>query len=70
MDTPPEWAGPDGYVVSSDPGRLDIERIHRFLTAAYWSAGIPRDVVSVRSRIRCPSASMRAPVGRRGSRGW
>ncbi len=41
MNTPPEWAGPDGYVVSSDPGRLDVERIHRFLTAAYWSRASP-----------------------------
>ena len=45
MDGPREWAAPDGYVVSTDPARLDIERVHRFLSTAYWSAGIPRDVV-------------------------
>jgi GNAT superfamily N-acetyltransferase len=40
-----EWTGPDGYLVSTDPARLDIERIHRFLSGAYWPSGIPRDVV-------------------------
>ncbi|MBV8221050.1 MAG: hypothetical protein JO325_21515 [Solirubrobacterales bacterium] len=45
MQGPREWAAPSGYVVSTDPGRLDIDRIHRFLSTAYWSAGIPLDVV-------------------------
>jgi GNAT superfamily N-acetyltransferase len=32
--------------VSSDPGRLDIDRIHRWLSEdAYWSLGRARDVV-------------------------
>jgi len=38
-------SGPAGYEVSTDPGRLDIGRIHHFLSRAYWSPGIPRDVV-------------------------
>ena len=34
------------YEISNDPGRLDVGRIHRFLsTEAYWSPGVPRDVV-------------------------
>ena len=37
---------PDGYTVSSDPARLDLEAIHAFLTTCYWSAGIPRDTVA------------------------
>jgi len=41
MDGPCEWVGPDGYDVSTDPGRLDLDRIHRFLSTAYWSTGIP-----------------------------
>jgi GNAT superfamily N-acetyltransferase len=45
MDSSCEWVAQDGYVVSTDPVRLDIDRIHRFLSTAYWSAGIPRDVV-------------------------
>ena len=37
---------PAGYTISTDRGRLDLDRIHRFLsTEAYWSPGVPRDVV-------------------------
>jgi GNAT superfamily N-acetyltransferase len=34
-----------GYLVSSDPARLDVDAIHAFLTTSYWSPGIPRTVV-------------------------
>ena len=44
MHPPCEWASPDGFEVSTDPARLDIDRIHRFLTQSYWSPGIPRGV--------------------------
>ena len=34
------------YEISTERGRLDVDRIHRFLsTEAYWSPGVPRDVV-------------------------
>jgi GNAT superfamily N-acetyltransferase len=34
------------YEISTDRGRLDLPRIHRFLsTEAYWSPGVPREVV-------------------------
>jgi GNAT superfamily N-acetyltransferase len=34
------------YEISTDRARLDIPRIHRFLsTEAYWSPGVPREVV-------------------------
>jgi GNAT superfamily N-acetyltransferase len=39
-----EWQR-DGYTISDDPERLDRDAIHRFLATAYWSPGIPRDVV-------------------------
>jgi GNAT superfamily N-acetyltransferase len=45
MQPPYRWTSPQGYEVSTDPARLDVERIHRFLSGAYWSPGIPRDVV-------------------------
>jgi GNAT superfamily N-acetyltransferase len=32
-------------VVSTDRSRLDVELVHRVLSATYWAAGIPRDVV-------------------------
>lgn len=39
-----EWQR-DGYVISTDRARLDIDVIHAFLTTCYWAEGIPRDVV-------------------------
>ena len=33
-------------MVSSDPARLDVDAIHAFLTACYWSTGIPRETVA------------------------
>lgn len=35
----------DGYVISTDPARLDREAIWSFLRTSYWSPGIERDVV-------------------------
>jgi len=36
----------DGYVVSTDAGRLDLGVVHRYLSEeAYWSPGIPRETV-------------------------
>jgi hypothetical protein len=35
-----------GYTVATDRARLDMDRVHRFLSRdAYWSTGIPRDVL-------------------------
>jgi GNAT superfamily N-acetyltransferase len=34
------------YEISTDKTRLDLDRVHRFLsTEAYWSPGVPREVV-------------------------
>jgi len=35
----------DGYTISDDPARLDVDVIHDFLVDAYWCRGIPRHVV-------------------------
>jgi GNAT superfamily N-acetyltransferase len=35
----------DGFTVSTDPARLDLDVIHAYLSTSYWAAGIPRDVV-------------------------
>ena len=36
-----------GYQIDDDPQRLDVDALHSFLTReAYWSAGIPRDVLT------------------------
>jgi len=45
MPGPRSWTRAEGYEVSTDPARLDIERIHRFLSTSYWSSGIPLEVV-------------------------
>jgi len=34
------------FLLSTDPGRLDLDVIHGFLTECYWAKGIPRDVVA------------------------
>ena len=34
----------DGYEMSDDRARLDIEAIWRFLHSSYWSPGVPREV--------------------------
>jgi GNAT superfamily N-acetyltransferase len=35
---------PHGFTVSTDPARLDLDLIHRYLSReSYWAAGIPRD---------------------------
>lgn len=43
---PPRTEHRDGYTVSSDPARLDVDAIHAYLTACYWSTGIPRGTVA------------------------
>ncbi|HWK17859.1 MAG TPA: GNAT family N-acetyltransferase [Solirubrobacteraceae bacterium] len=37
--------GPRGYVISTDPSRLDRERIWRFLHTSCWAKNVTRDVV-------------------------
>ena len=35
----------DGYVLDDDPGRIDLDAVHRYLSQeAYWALGRPRDV--------------------------
>lgn len=34
------------YEISTDPGRLQLDAIHAYLTRSYWSPGIPKDVVA------------------------
>ena len=31
--------------ITSDRSRIDVDRVHAWLSTAYWSVGIPRDVV-------------------------
>jgi GNAT superfamily N-acetyltransferase len=53
----------DGYVLSTDRGRVDIDRVHRWLSKeAYWALGRPREVVEATVR-GCDVWSVFAPDG-------
>ncbi|WP_425836007.1 GNAT family N-acetyltransferase [Streptomyces fractus] len=42
--TSPSSPLPDGYAISTDPARLDRDRVHAWLSEdAYWALGRPRD---------------------------
>lgn len=37
---------PDGFELDDDPGRIDVDAVHRFLTNdSYWARGRPRQTV-------------------------
>ena len=36
----------DGYTISTDPGRLDLDVIHSFLVESYWARGRCRERVA------------------------
>jgi GNAT superfamily N-acetyltransferase len=40
-----EVAIANGYELSADPSRLDVDAIHAYLCRSYWSARIPRATV-------------------------
>ena len=35
----------EGFTVSTDPARLDLDAIHAFLAISYWAEGIPREIL-------------------------
>lgn len=35
----------DGFIVSTDPARLDVDAVQAYLAASYWAEGIPRETV-------------------------
>lgn len=41
---PLEWHR-DGFTISTDPARLDLDAVHAFLSTSSWARGIPRDVM-------------------------
>lgn len=40
-----EWTR-DGFTISTDPARIDLDFVHDFLTRSYWAEGIPRATVA------------------------
>lgn len=54
---------PLGYAVSTDPARIDLDYVHRYLSQqSYWAGAIPRDVVA-RSVANALSFGLYAPDG-------
>jgi GNAT superfamily N-acetyltransferase len=52
----------DGYTISTDPSRLDVDAIHAYLTRSYWATGIPRATVA-RSLLHSVAYGLYAPDG-------
>ena len=50
---PHEWHR-DGYTISTDPARLDLDAVHAFLVESYWSRGIPRELMERSIRHALP----------------
>ncbi|CAN7305342.1 GNAT family N-acetyltransferase [Devosia sp. LjRoot16] len=54
---------PQGYEVSTDPTRIDLDYVHRYLSQqSYWAGAVPRDVVA-RSVANALSFGLYAPDG-------
>ena len=43
------------FAVYTDPAKLDVVAIHGYLSRAYWSEGIPRDIVEKAIANSCAS---------------
>lgn len=41
-----EWEK-EGYLISTDPSKLDVPAIHHYLTRSTWAAGIDEETVSL-----------------------
>jgi len=41
-----KWSHPEGFEADDDVNRVDVDAVHGFLSTAYWSPGVPRDVVA------------------------
>jgi GNAT superfamily N-acetyltransferase len=52
----------NGYLISTDPARLDREAIWRFLRTTYWSPNVARDVVE-RAIDNSPVFGIYSPTG-------
>jgi GNAT superfamily N-acetyltransferase len=61
---PYEVALPDGFTISDEFARLDLDEIHRFIaTESYWGKGRPRELFE-RSLRNCIGFGLYAPDGR------
>jgi GNAT superfamily N-acetyltransferase len=44
------WRQDNGFVVTTDPSKLQVGEIHAFLTRSYWAEGIPLPTVEASIR--------------------
>ena len=56
------WTRDDGYTVTDDPARVDLDVVHGYLTHSYWSPGIARVTVA-RAMAHSLPFSLLAPDG-------
>ena len=52
----------NGYEISTDPERLDLDYVHAFLSRSYWSPGIARERVA-RAAAHSLAFGLYAPGG-------
>jgi GNAT superfamily N-acetyltransferase len=52
----------EGYLISDDAARVDIDAVHGYLTRSYWAEGIPREIVA-RSLANSLAIGIYAPSG-------
>lgn len=52
----------DGYLISDDPARIDVDAIHAYLTRSYWAEGVPREIV-LRSIANSLCLGIYSPTG-------
>ena len=57
-----KWSHPEGFEADDDVARIDVDVVHGFLSTAYWSPGVPRDVVA-RSIEGSLNVGVYAPTG-------
>jgi GNAT superfamily N-acetyltransferase len=36
----------DGYLISDDPARINVDAVHGYLSRSYWAENIPREIVT------------------------
>ena len=52
----------NGYLISDDPARIDVDAVHAYLARSYWAQGIPRETVA-RSLANSLCVGVYAPGG-------
>ncbi|HEV2815078.1 MAG TPA: GNAT family N-acetyltransferase [Solirubrobacteraceae bacterium] len=57
-----QWIRDDGYAITTDRDRIDLDAVHAELAASYWSPGIARDTVE-RAIANSLPFSLLAPDG-------